>query len=150
MPRAGARTPPSRNRALRRLANRSPKKFSELAVKMPVFGELQNLFDLAVLTALMRREEMPKKANWQPNLFLDETRAPVLRGPVPKQTKTMMNTKNTNKGLVIGLLNGGVIIDSQKIVSSTDTSTQAAAEVSSRRSKSTPAADMEAKRWWWD
>ena len=61
-----------------------------------------------------------------------------------------MNTKNTNRGLVIGLLNGGVIIDSQTILGSTDTSTQAAAEVGSRRTKNTPAADMDAKRWWWD
>ncbi len=125
------------------------EKFPELAKKMPVFAELQNLFDMAVLVALMKREQLPQKANWQPSLFLDEQRAPVLRGPVPKHTKTLLNMKTT-RGVAIGLLSGGVLIDSQQIVDKSGTTSENAGQVASRRQQSSPPTDMDAERWWWD
>ena len=123
------------------------EKFSELTKKMPVFAELQNLFDISVLVALMKREQLPQKANWQPSLLLDDAKVPVLRGPVPKHTKTMLNTKMSGRGLTIGLLSGGVMIDSQLILSQERT---VAEEVVARRSKEIPPSDLDAKRWWWD
>ncbi|HLQ45251.1 MAG TPA: hypothetical protein VK137_11020, partial [Planctomycetaceae bacterium] len=93
---------------------------------------------------------LPQKVAWQPSLFLDEQRAPVLRGPVPKHTKTVMNMKLTNRGVAIALLNGGVIINTQQVMQKTQASSQPSSEVASRRSKETPPSDLNAKRWWWD
>jgi hypothetical protein len=123
------------------------EKFPELTKKMPVFAELQNLFDLSVLVALMKREQLSQKANWQPTLLLDDAKVPVLRGPVPKHTKTLLNVKMGNGGVAIGLLSGGVIIDSQHVLSQSRTNSD---EVVSRRVKETPPSDLDAKRWWWD
>ncbi len=136
--------------SIQAFAKQFTEKFPELTRQMPVFAELQNLFDLAVLTALMKREGLPQKATWQPSLFLDETRAPVLRGPVPKQTKTVMNMKMSNKGVAIALFSGGVIIDSRQVMEKSQASTQTSAEVASRRSKESPPSDIDVKRWWWD
>lgn len=126
------------------------EKFPELTKRMPIFAELQNLFDISVLVALMKREQLPQKANWQPKLLLDETQVPVQRGPVPKHTKTLLNMKMANGGVAIGLLSGGVIIDSQYVVTKSGFNTDKSSEVSSRRSKETPPSDLDAKRWWWD
>lgn len=131
-------------------AKQFTEKFPELAKQMPVFSELQNLFDLAVLTALIKREGLAQKANWEPNLFLDDQRAPVLRGPVPKHTKTVLNMKMSNRGVAIALLSGGVVIDSQQILQKSAASIQTSAEVGSRRVKESPPMNLEDKRWWWD
>ncbi len=131
-------------------AKQFTEKFPELVKQMPVFSELQNLFDLAVLTALIKREGLSQKANWQPNLFLDDQRAPVLRSPVPKHTKTVLNMKMSNRGIAMALLSGGVVIDSQQVLQKTSASTQTSAEVSGRRAKETPPMNLENNRWWWD
>ena len=126
------------------------EKFPELTKRMPVFAELQNLFDISVLVALMKREQLPQKANWQPSLLLDDVKVPVQRGPVPKHTKTLLNMKMAGSGVAIGLLSGGVIIDAQYLVQQIGTNTEKAADVAARRSKETPPSDLDAKRWWWD
>lgn len=122
------------------------EKFPELAKRMPIFAELQNLFDISVLVALMKREQLPQKANWQPSLLLDDAKVPVLRGPVPKHTKSLLNMKTTG-GVAIGLLSGGVIIDSQHVVSQERKTSD---EVIARRKSETPPSDLDTKRWWWD
>lgn len=123
------------------------EKFPELAKRMPIFAELQNLFDISVLVTLMKREQLPQKANWQPTLLLDESKVPVLRGPVPKHTKTLLNMKMAGGGVAIGLLSGGVIIDSQHVLSQPRTNDE---DVVARRTKETPPSDLDAKSWWWD
>lgn len=125
-------------------------RIPELCKRVPLFAELQNLFDLAVLAALMKRGGLPQKAQWQPTLLLDEQRVPVWRGPAPKQTKAVMNMKMSNRGVAIALFSGGVVIDSQQLWQQSAASTQVAAEVASRRVKETPPSDLAAKRWWWD
>jgi hypothetical protein len=122
------------------------EKFPELTKRMPIFAELQNLFDISVLVALMKREQLPQKANWQPTLLLDDAKVPVLRGPVPKHTKSLLNMKMAG-GVAIGLLSGGVIIDSQQVVSQERKNSN---EVVARRKTEMPPSDLEAKRWWWD
>ncbi len=122
------------------------EKFPELTKRMPIFAELQNLFDISVLVALMKREQLPQKANWQPGLLLDDAKVPVLRGPVPKHTKSLLNMKMAG-GVAIGLLSGGVIIDSQQVVSQERKTSE---EVVARRKSETPPNDLDTKRWWWD
>ncbi len=122
------------------------EKFPELTKRMPIFAELQNLFDISVLVALMKREQLPQKANWQPGLLLDDAKVPVLRGPVPKHTKSLLNMKMAG-GVAIGLLSGGVIIDSQQVISQERKTSD---EVIARRKIEMPPNDLDTKRWWWD
>lgn len=122
------------------------EKFPELTKRMPIFAELQNLFDISVVVALMKREQLPQKANWQPGLLLDDAKVPVLRGPVPKHTKSLLNMKMAG-GVAIGLLSGGVIIDSQQVISQERKTSEG---VIARRKTETPPSDLDAKRWWWD
>lgn len=122
------------------------EKFPELTKRMPIFAELQNLFDISILVALMKREQLPQKASWQPGLLLDDAKVPVLRGPVPKHTKSLLNMKMVG-GNAIGLLSGGVVIDSQQVISQERKTSD---EVIARRKSETPPSDLDTKRWWWD
>ena len=47
------------------------KHFAELAVKYPIYAELQNLCDIALVGALMRSENLPDKVRWHMLYFGD-------------------------------------------------------------------------------
>ena len=78
------------------------EKFPELAKVSPVFSELQNLIDLAVLAALLKKEQLSHQVGWTMSLFLDEQRATLAKWNVPRQVKTVANSKVTNGSRVIG------------------------------------------------
>src|SRR5579871_3339208 len=54
-------------------------KFPELAAVSPVFADLQNLIDLAVVAALLKKEQFAQKVGWTKSLFLDEQRATLAK-----------------------------------------------------------------------
>lgn len=131
-------------------ARQFTEKFPELAKRHSVFAELQNLFDLTVLAALMKSEQLPQKANWRPSGMLNDAKVPVTRGPVPKQTKTLLNMKMANGGVAIGLLSGGVLVDGQQVLARNGSESQSSEDVGQRRSKESPRSELDEKRWWWD
>jgi hypothetical protein len=49
------------------------------------FAQLQNLIDLAVLGALLRKEQLPEKAGWTISRFLDPEWGNLDPGPAPRQ-----------------------------------------------------------------
>ncbi|HVW00462.1 MAG TPA: DUF1598 domain-containing protein [Planctomycetaceae bacterium] len=126
------------------------KKFPELADRVPVFAEMRNLFDLAIVAALFKKEQIPQRAGWRPGLFLDAARAPTKRGPVPRQVPTCSNCKNASDGSVIGLVAGGVVADATEALQSAqfeqDKDATVARERTSARREQLPAAHA----WWWD
>lgn len=126
-------------------------KFPELAEKVPVFAELQNLIDLAIVAALLKKQRLPEKAGWKMTLFLDPQRAPVIKGFAPKTVSSVFNYKSVGSRLLLGLVGGGVVINPGKTVE------ELQFEVVTRgglveirdgitRKKNRPAEH----RWWWD
>eukprot|EP00913_Durusdinium_trenchii_P008854 g8320.t1 len=111
----GRRTPAEKTRkSTQRFAKLFTKKFPELAMQVPVFAELQNLMDLSILAALLDKKQLPEKIGWKMSLFLDPERAPVMKGHAPKHVPSTFNYTMTNRRVVTGLVNGGVIIDTGK------------------------------------
>lgn len=122
-------------------------RYEEVAAVFPVFAELQNLIDLAVLTALIHKEQLSAKAGWGPSFFLDADRATVAEGRVPKTVDSIFNTRNAGR-VIIGLVAGGVTIDPESVLASTPL------EASTDRLLTGPAAasrpDPDISHWWWD
>ncbi|MGH7129158.1 MAG: DUF1598 domain-containing protein, partial [Planctomycetaceae bacterium] len=87
------------------------EKFPELAEEVPAFAELQSLMDLAIVAALLRKERLPQKVGWSMSLFLDEDRAAVETGPVPRQIPSSTNYRMAGSRMVIGLIGGGIQIN---------------------------------------
>ncbi len=54
-------------------------RFAEIADATPVFAELQSMFDLAVLAALLKKEGLSQKVGWAMELFLDAERATIAK-----------------------------------------------------------------------
>ncbi len=60
------------NRLAKRWADNMTKKYSELAVAEPIFGQLQNCMELAIVGALIVKENLPAKAGDSLPALMDE------------------------------------------------------------------------------
>lgn len=125
------------------------EKYPELADTVPIFAELQNLFDLAVLAALLNRERLPEQAGWNIDLFLDPERAKVAEGNPPQSVATVVNYRRANRGLIVGLIGGGVTIDPMDTLQSLTFEVKPESRLDGIRSAAV-AEPAEAHPWWWD
>lgn len=124
-------------------------KFSELAERMPVFAELQQLIDWTVFAALIQQERLDEKSGWKMELFRDAERLPHEIHPVPAETECLINTKSTPGGVIVGQLSGGVTLHPSAVLRQMLSSRANDPDLAERRSKCLQRA---AKResWWWD
>ncbi len=130
--------------------------FGEIADKYPVYRRLKNLFDLAIVSALIRQHDLDRKAGWHLTYFgNDPEYADFVYQPptaaVPMQVDSVMNhrtiTRRRLKHTLVGV-SGGITFDSLQVLRSrsrlTDDGSELAEVVdpSDQRHRSS--------HWWWD
>ncbi len=130
-------------------AKQFTEKYTELAERSPIFAELQNLIDVAVLAALIQKERLDQKIGWQMATLLDEQRLVVPTFPTPKKIASLVNYKRAGSNIV-GLVGGGVTIHPQQVLHKTASSLSAAPRLDSIRSEAGLAKRMDSHPWWWD
>ena len=123
-------------------------KFSQLADRSPIFAELQNLIDLSILAALFRKEDLPRRVGWDMKFFLSPERANLARGAVPKQIRSIYNTRNVRGRLILGLVSGGVVLSPKQTVRRIPTRIAEDSKFGERRLKALRMTPPE--KWWWD
>jgi len=131
-------------------AKQFTERYAELAEQSPVFAELQNLFDLCLVAALIDREQLSSRIDWTMSLLLDEARLPHGAGPAPRQVPSLSSFKRANAGTIIGLVGGGVTIRASQWVSPQAFREDASRRIESTRTESLAAPRVEAHPWWWD
>ena len=128
-------------------ASQFTEKYEQVAAVAPVIAELQNLIDLAVLAALIHKEDLARKAGWQMSLFLDVERATIAQGRVPKTVDSSFNTRNAGR-VIIGLIAGGVTIDARSLLQTTPLVESTDRILTGPATASRPATEQ--THWWWD
>jgi len=123
-------------------ADTMTEKYPALAKAMPVFAELRNCIDLAVVSALLVKEDLPRKAGCDLSLLLDESRIAVAEYPVPKMVDSKASLIRKGRDWIISL-SGGIQVDSWSALEHIETT----AELPKSRAAAVPAAS---NRWWWD
>jgi hypothetical protein len=96
-------------------ADNMTARYDELAAAEPIFGQLQNCMDLAVVGALIVKENLPAKAGDSLPVLMDSSAVKIVQYPAPKQvdSKTSMLKKGHNWLISAS---GGVSIQSWAIV----------------------------------
>jgi hypothetical protein len=130
-------------------AKQFTEKFPELAAKSPIFGELQNLTDWAVLVALIHREKLAERIGWKMASLLDERRLTIPEFNAPKQVPSSVNYKRAG-AMIVGLVGGGVSIVPNQILNKSLTPATESLRLDSVREASATTARSELHRWWWD
>ncbi len=127
--------------AAQKWADSMTANYDELCVAEPVFGELRNLMDLAVVSALIIKERLHERAECPLSLLTDPMAIAVHDFPAPKQVSSKANALKKGRNWIISA-SGGVEINSWEVASRTEASPKLS---SVRQAK--PAA---AKSWYWE
>jgi hypothetical protein len=131
----------------RQFAESFTSHFAELAAKYPVYGELRNIFDLAMAVALIQTEGLAEHVGWKPTLLASGEKLRLPQGNTPREVETVVNHRVINQRLVIAGVSGGVMVapgDVLRDVRANDSSGKTV-----ERGASLPK-DIAAGAWWWD
>jgi hypothetical protein len=113
--------------------------YAVLREKYPLYGELQNVFDLALVLAIIEQEKLLERVGWQPSLLLDSETLRLPRLQVPRKVQTVVNHRVLQRSHIIAGISGGVWVDAKRSLKTTSAqSTQAI--------RTTPTTAC----WWWD
>jgi hypothetical protein len=127
-------------------------RYAEVAKVVPVFAELQSLFDLAIVAALIKKECLDKRVDWPMSLFLDAQRATIVKRNVPRQIHSVSNYKVIGKGVFVSQVTGGVVIDPWQVVRHNEYQTDSTGNLREIHDEAAAATRQRPgdHRWWWD
>jgi len=122
--------------------------YQELAQKDPIFADLQGIFDLALVAALIEREHLDDQASWDRGVFAANGEYQTKFYPVPKQVQSVVEYKVFNGKDVVLQAAGGVRGDIMSVVA--DASLRKAEPKLTGVADSAKASELPEGRWWWD
>jgi Protein of unknown function (DUF1598) len=134
----------------REFARNFTKHFAELAVKYPIYADLQNLCDMALVSTLLRTENVPDKVRWHLLYFGDPQRYQVPLAAAPKSVETVINHREVNQSTIIVGVSGGVQIDPSAFVKPSAIKTDDYGLLKAERTGATPKKAAGVQPWWWD
>ncbi len=97
-----------------RWAQMMTERYGELALADPVFGQLQNCMDLAIVAALIVKEDLPGKAQVSLPMLMDQSGLQTAKLPAPKQVQSKAALAKKGRNWMIAC--GGVQINPWAIV----------------------------------
>ncbi|MEX0714960.1 MAG: DUF1598 domain-containing protein [Planctomycetaceae bacterium] len=122
--------------------------YAALAEKDPVFADLQNIFDLSLVAALVQREKLHDRAGWDLGCFALDGEYQPASHPVPKTVPSVVNHRVYNGRDVVVQAAGGVRGDLLAVVD--DKEVRQAAPQLGGLVPQAKAPELPAGRWWWD
>jgi hypothetical protein len=134
------------------------KHFNELGAKYSIYADLQNVFDLALVAAIVRSEDLPGQVGWHMTYFGntaegDESLSyPAEYATAPREVDTIVNhrtvERGTKKHTIVGV-SGGVQVDTQPLVKADVIQVSTNVRMSDEYRQSTPR-NLSHNAWWWD
>lgn len=138
-----------RTEATNRLfAQNFTRHYAELAQRDPVFADLQNVFDLGMVAALVRQEHACEQIGWNLGVFAPEGEYRVAELPAPKTVESVVAHRVFNGREIVVQVAGGVRGDVLAAVRDRKLSQEDAKLRSVGRQASRP--QLPKGRWWWD
>jgi hypothetical protein len=132
----------------RLFAQNFTKHYNELAQRDPVFADLRNIFDLALVAALCRQEGLHEKADWNLGVFAPEGLYQPAVVPAPTVIESVMNHKMYNGKDIVVQVAGGVQADVAAVARDKELAKEDAALGGVARRGKLPS--LPEGRWWWD
>ena len=129
-------------RAAQRWADLMTEKYDQLAVAEPIFGQLHNCMQLAIVSALIAKERLTDAAGYSMPLLMDPADVKVQQYPAPKHLDSKVSLIKKGRNWIISA-SGGVLLNSWSIADKVQQG-DAPAEVRTR------AAAEENTHWWWN
>ncbi len=145
----GERVPTGQADATNRaFAENFTKHYAELAQRDLTFADLQNVFDLALVSALLKNEGVANRIGWDLGSFAANGIFQPAVYAAPQEVESVANHRVYRGRDIVVQVAGGVrgdvmsVVKDQKVMKSSDSLTPMSA-----RGQAT---DLPAGRWWWD
>ncbi|MFO0896017.1 MAG: DUF1598 domain-containing protein [Pirellulales bacterium] len=124
--------------------------FDDLAVKYPVYAELENVFDLSLVAAAIRTHGLAAQVGWSLTGFGDAKRLVLPETAAPKSVESVVNHRVIRKVHVVAGVSGGVSLDPRGRVQADALKAGDYGALTAERQTAAKAAPPAADRWWWD
>jgi hypothetical protein len=125
-----------------RWADNMTAAYDRLAVAEPIFGQVRNCADLAIVAALIQREKLAERAGYSMTVLMDSSQLRADEYFAPQQVDSRASLLKKGSNWVIGV-SGGVRILPRSILEKTETSDK----LGPVRAK---ASLLEHDDWWWN
>jgi hypothetical protein len=147
--REGVRVVSSRsNKASQQFVEAFTKNYAKIAARVPVFAQLRNCIDLAVVAAFLQQHDWYGKSGWSGGSLLSESVVPVETFEVPKHTNSVVNAIFRGASLMTPV-GGGVHIEPGQAIRSENLLQDDDGKLAKRHS-AIDLSKIAADRWWWD
>ena len=125
------------------------RNFEMLAERYPVYQELRNVFDLAVISMLIKSQELDRKVDWNPEFYTQSYGYQPVRAREVTSVKSVVSYRITKERVVLAAVSGGVVVDPLLVVKQTNLKRDdygiLNAEYQGNRG-----IDLPGNTWWWD
>ena len=132
----------------RRFAENFTQHYSVLSRRDTVFADLKNVFDLALVAALINRQGLAEQADWDLGVFAVGGDYQTASHPVPRTVNSVVNHRVYGGRDIVVQVAGGVRADVGSILRNLKVM-----KTNPRLNGVAPAArpaDLPKGRWWWD
>lgn len=133
----------------RRFAANFTEHLATMAQKYPIYAELQNVFDLALVCAVLKHDRVCDRTGWHRLGFADPRVAEVGRGVVPTAVESVANGTTLGKGRVMAVISGGVRVDVTERARSSAMRLDDRGRLAKERQSAAPQG-LATHAWWWD
>ena len=132
--------------------------YAEISKKYPIYQQLKNVFDMALVSAIIRQERLAERADWQMTFFRS-TNESLSYQPAREATATQVNSVmnhrmikqrlkgRTLKHTLVGV-SGGISFDVSDVVSPRAIKNESAGALA--RTRTDAETGVTANDWWWD
>ncbi|MDB5345645.1 MAG: hypothetical protein JWP89_4022 [Schlesneria sp.] len=132
----------------RAFAENFTANYDKLATRDPVFADMQNIFDLALVSALIQHEKLNDKAHWDLGVFTPRGDYATAHYAVPKEIDSVVNHRVYNGRDIVVQVAGGVRGDMMSVVKDAKLTPESPRLGSIATTGKAP--ELPAGRWWWD
>lgn len=133
----------------REFAHSFTKHFPALAKKYPIYAELRNVFDLALVAALIRAQDLAGQTNWHMAHFASPDRYAVSQLLAPAEVETVANHRVIGQKHIVAGVSGGVSVLTQPLVAADAIETDDYGALKAEHRGAKPA-NLPETAWWWD
>ena len=125
------------------------KNFEALASKYPIYADLRNVFDLALVTALIKSEDLPGQVSWHMTHFGPNGQYEPALGSAPTKVDSVINYRILNGDVVTAGVSGGVVVDAHGLVKKDSIKPDEYGALKGQRKDAAPK-ELPRGEWWWD
>ena len=133
----------------RQYAENFTQHYAQLSQKYPLYADLQNVFDLALVCSILKQDQVCERAGWQRLGLTDPRIVTPDRDVAPASVDSVANAALLTKSKVMAVISGGVRVDCSLVAQPSTMQIDDRGRLTKERLSAAPK-DLGLHNWWWD